>query len=159
MNFFKNLIAYGAVLLHRMAGHIPLANLITAARYTSGLKPITANELVLRHALVKFDSTELTALNCTTAAIPLGIARAELAAGDIGNIAILGAAPGTEIAIADAAIARDAFIVPAVTAGRARTLPVTTGTYYVFGRAITAAGAATDEFEFAPCVPYKVVVP
>ena len=159
MNFLKKLIAFGAVVLHRMAGHIPLANLITATRYSYGMKPLTANELILRHALVRFDTTELTVLNCNTAGIPLGVARAELASGDIGNIAILGASSGTEIAIADAAIARDAFIVPAVTAGRARTLPVTTGTYYVFGRAITAAGAAADEFEFAPCVPYKVVVP
>lgn len=159
MNFFKTLIGSVAVLLHRLAGHTALANIITATRYSNGRKTLTANEAVLRHALVKFDTTETTALNCTTAAIPLGIARAELASGDQGDIAILGAAPGTEIAIADAAIARDAFIVPAVTAGRARTLPGTTGTYYVFGRAITAAGAAADEFEFAPCVPYKVVVP
>lgn len=159
MKYFKTLIAFAAGLLHRMAGHIPLANLITATRYNNGRKTLTANEAVLRHALVKFDTTDSTILNCTTSAIPLGVARGELASGDGGDIAILGSTPGTEIAIADAAIARDAFVVPAATAGRARTLPGTTGTYYVFGRAITAAGAAADEFEFSPCTPYKVVVP
>lgn len=157
----KFLIILGgiAAMYHRLCGHVAMANLITATRYNNGIKTYTANEAVLRNALVKFDTTETTVLNCATTAIPIGIANAELASGDPGAIRVLGACPGTEIGIADAAIAKDALLAPGTTAGRIRTLPATTGTWWVVGKALTAAGAAADEFEFAPCAPYKVVVP
>lgn len=73
------------------------------------------------------------------------------------NVALLGAAKGTLVGVASAAIAAGDYIVGQTT-GRFRTLPTSAGTYYVEGKAVTAASADGDEFEFVPCLPYAVTV-
>ena len=138
---------------------VALANTITAARYTDGKKTLTADAAIARHQLLKSGSSETAVALATSAAKPLGIARGAYDSGDPVAVYLLGASHGTEIGIADAAIAVDARVVPGTTAGRLRTLPAVTGTYWVCGTALTAAGAAGDEFEFIPSVPYPVVVP
>ena len=89
---------------------------------------------------------------------PLGLAmNATDAAEDDVGVELPGAAPGTKVAIASAAIAAGARVCPTA-AGKVVTLPTDTGTYYVTGRAITAADADDDKIEIEGCTPYPVVV-
>jgi hypothetical protein len=89
---------------------------------------------------------------------PIGVATSatDAAEDDVG--VELFSAPGTKKGVALAAIAVGARLC-AATAGKVQTLPTTVnGTYYVIGRAITAAAAAADEIEYEGCVPYPVVI-
>lgn len=92
--------------------------------------------------------------------IPLGVITDEAGgANEPVTVQLLGSHPGTVKVVADAAIAAGAFVVLATTAGRVRTLPGTTGTYYIIGRALTAAGAAGDELTVDPTPCVQRVVP
>lgn len=90
---------------------------------------------------------------------PLGLSlSATDAAGDVVGVELPGAAPGTKTAIAGEVIAAGLRIC-AGAAGKAVALPAAPGgTYYVTGRALTAADADGDTIEIEGCVPYPVVV-
>lgn len=91
--------------------------------------------------------------------IPLGVITDEAAAiEDIVNVALFGASECTLKVQAAAAIAQGDFVV-AGAAGQIRTLPVAAGTYYIIGRALTAAAAQGDIVEIDPSVPIQRVVP
>lgn len=95
---------------------------------------------------------------CGTGDIPIGIIEDEAgAAEDPVNVAHFGGAGRTLKGVASAAITAGDFLVPAAN-GQVRTLPGSSGTYYIIGRALTAAAAAADEVEFDPCVPVQRVV-
>lgn len=64
---------------------------------------------------------------------------------------------GTKLVTASEAIAAGDEVV-ATAAGKAAKLPTAGGTYYVIGRALTAAAADGDVFELHDCVPAKRVV-
>jgi hypothetical protein len=96
----------------------------------------------------------------TTAATecPTGLSmHATDAAEDVVSVELPGAAAGTKIATASAAIAVNDLICPTA-AGKAVKLPAVGGTYYVTGRAITPATGDGVTFEFEGCTPYPVVV-
>ena len=68
---------------------------------------------------------------------------------------ILGLNEDTERMIAGAPIAIDALLTTAAD-GQVQTLPAAAGTYWVLGKAKTAALAQNDQVEVIPCFPYQV---
>jgi len=67
---------------------------------------------------------------------------------------ILGLNEDTERMIASGAIAIDAMLTTDA-AGQVRAVPVASGTYWIIGKAKTAAAAAGDQVEAVPCFPYQ----
>ena len=89
---------------------------------------------------------------------PIGLTEhATDAAEDEVAIELPGASKGTKTATASAAIAVNDRLC-ATAAGKVVALPVAGGTYYVIGRALTAAGADGVLVEFEGCTPVPVVV-
>lgn len=115
--------------------------------------------LATRFLLVK-QGTDVNHIAVAGAAdIAYGVATDEAAAAeDLVAVAILGAQDKTLPMVASAAIAADAFVVSAA-GGKIRTLPATTGTYYIIGKALEAAAADGDPIEVASCFPIQRVVP
>lgn len=145
-------------LVHTRKGHVPIPNTILATIYPTGKKTYAATAALKRWDLLKFTS-KLAADICTSSDIPFGVALHASDAADSAAVAVLGAFPGTMIGTADAAITLgDRLVCGSSTAGRIKTYPGTTGTWYVIGIAITAASGAGVEFEYAPCLPLKIVV-
>lgn len=68
---------------------------------------------------------------------------------------ILGLNEDTERMIAGAAIAIDALITTAA-GGQVQAVPSASGTYWVTGKAKTAAVAQNDQVEVIPCFPYQL---
>ena len=68
---------------------------------------------------------------------------------------ILGLNEDTERMIASSAIAIDALLTTDA-AGQVRTVPAAAGTYWVIGKAKTAAVAQNDQVEVIPCFPYQL---
>lgn len=115
--------------------------------------------LTRRHLLVKI-GTDINHVAINTASdIPLGVVDDEAeAAEDPVNVQLLGQKPGTVLVVAGAAITAGAFVV-GTAAGKVITLPGTTGSYYIIGRALEAAGADLDVINIAHCFPILRVVP
>lgn len=97
--------------------------------------------------------------------VPLGILlNDEIATDEVDvvpkNIALFGLWPESLPAVAEAAIAVDAWLTPGVgTLGRVKTLPVTTaGTYWVIGKSRFTVAAAGDPVSIAHCVPFQVTI-
>lgn len=113
----------------------------------------------LRNALVKIGSdADHVAVTTAGTENPLGVCNDEATAAEqYVNICLLGQKPGTVIMSAHAAIAAGDMLVAAAD-GRVQTLPATSGTYYVVGRALNAAAAQDDDVEVAHTLPYPVVV-
>jgi hypothetical protein len=142
-------------------GAIALANIISVGIWPNGVRSYASEGVIGRYALVKRGTNKATqVLVCGAADIPLGITRDEAAgAGQDIGVRMLGATPGSEIGVCDAAIAIEDRLVPATTAGRLRKLPAAAGTYYVVGVALSLTNNAGEQVEFVPCTPYPVVVP
>lgn len=112
-----------------------------------------------RYLLAKLGADAAHADIAAAADIPIGFFTDEAtAAEDPVNVNLLGTTPTTQIGVASAAIALGAFIVPDA-GGKIRTLPVTTGTYYIIGRALSVAAANNDPVVVDPCFPIQRVVP
>lgn len=89
---------------------------------------------------------------------PIGLTtHATDAAEDEVGVELPGASEGTKVAVAAGVIGVNDRIC-ATANGRAVKLPTAGGTYWVVGRALTAAGAANVAFEFEGCTPYPVIV-
>ena len=73
------------------------------------------------------------------------------------SVRLLGKGGDTKLAVASAAIAADARVVPAA-AGKVQTIPTAQGTYWVVGRAVTAAAADGDPIEIDDCHPFQVTI-
>ncbi len=145
-------------------------NLLSAANvaegdHADGVKSFAADAaLTETNSLVKIG----TDVDHVTAAgndeIPDGVAQSEMTALNITDglriaVKLLGAAKGTLLVRASAAIdpTSVAFVCSAA-AGRVKALPTAGGTYYIVGKPLTAAAAAGDIIEIAPCVPTQRVV-
>lgn len=114
--------------------------------------------LATRYLLVKVGSDVDHIAVAGAADIPLGVALDEPAAAeDLCAVQLLGTAGRTIPMVASAAITLDDFVVAAAN-GKIRTLPGTTGTYYIIGRALKAAAADGDLIEIDPCFPIQRVV-
>lgn len=97
--------------------------------------------------------------------VPYGILQNdEVAADEVGaiikSVSVFGLYPESLPAVAAAAIAAGDRLVPDLaTPGRVKTIPGTTGTYMVIGRARYAAAAAGDPVSIIHNVPREVAVP
>ena len=122
------------------------------------LSRYAASAFTARHLLCKIGADETHVALCGAADIPLGLCDDEAeAAEDPINVVALGSSEGTLKARASAAIALGAMVVPDAN-GKVRTLPAAAGTYYIIGRALTAAAADGDELEIAPTFPVQRIV-
>lgn len=115
--------------------------------------------MAIRYVLVKIGTDANHVAVAGVADIPWGVATDEAAAAeDLIAVAFLGAQSKTLPMVASAAIAAGDMVVAAAN-GKIRTLPATTGTYYIIGRACEAAGADLDVIEVDPTFPIQRVVP
>lgn len=109
-----------------------------------------------RFVLAKVGSAADRVAICGSADAPIGVITDEATgAGEIVNVALLGARPGTVRMVAAGAIAQGALLEPAAN-GRAQTLGAGTGTHHVVGRALDAA-AAGDVIEVDPFYFLRVI--
>jgi hypothetical protein len=165
MNILFTLLALMAVLALLatcvwLAKRNPLTFLANVAEGTHahGITKLADAAITTRHLLVKIGTDIGHVALAGVSDIPLGVATDEPAAAeDPVNVALLGAGDSTLLGVASAAITAGDLLAPAAS-GKLRTLPATTGTYYIVGRAITAAGADGDTIEFVPSFPVQRVV-
>jgi hypothetical protein len=114
--------------------------------------------ITTRNLLVRFGTDASHVALAGVNDIPLGFATDEAAAAEEGvSVSLLGIQESGVIGVASAAIAAGALLVPAAN-GKLRTLPGTSGSYYIVGRALNAAAADGDELELVPTFPVLRVV-
>jgi hypothetical protein len=94
---------------------------------------------------------------CGASDLPLALSLDAAVINDTVPIALLGATPGTLVAIASEAITQGEEVFTAAS-GKLQDLPVGAGTYYSVGYAYTAASGDNAEFEIIPHTPRKLVV-
>lgn len=137
-------------------------NSISAANVAEGthegaITRLADAAITSRNLVVKIGSDENHIALAGTSDIPLGVCTDEAdAAEDEVNVNLLGGARETQLGVASGSIAAGDFIVPGAS-GTVRTLPGTSGTYYIIGRALKAATDGNN-VEFDPCVPVQRVV-
>lgn len=130
---------------------------IAASIYPCGKKTYLLDAAVSSKFLVgKAGTDEDHIAVCGASDVPKGIITDEGAIGDPVNVELFGAGEDTGIGIASGTIAADDRLVPAASGG-VKTLPATSGTYWIIGRAIKAA-ADTKPVEYVKCFPYQVTV-
>lgn len=144
------------------------ANAITAVNTTpkGRCTRLADANFTLRYLLCKPGSDASHIAICTAADIPLGVVpdstpTTDQAASDLSYplpVELLGSCEDTQRMVASAAIAVGALVVPDA-AGKVKTLPVVTGTYYIVGRALSAAGADGDLIEVSTTFPIINRVP
>lgn len=135
----------------------PLAN-IAEGFAPSSKTYLTDGAISTRFLLAKIgsDSSHVTLAGVND--VPLGVIADEAAvAEDAVAVRLFGLQSEGGIGVAGAAISAGDLLVPAAN-GKMRTLPGTSGTYYVIGRALKAAGADGDPIEFVPSFPVQRVV-
>lgn len=139
--------------------HYEFCNIAEGTYPTGCMSKLADVALTRRHLLVKI-GTDVNHVAINTASdIPLGVVDDEAeAAEDPVNVQLLGQKEGTVLMVAGAAITAGAFVV-GTAAGKVITLPGTTGSYYIIGRAMEAAGADLDVINVAHCFPILRVVP
>lgn len=157
--FFLALAAL-AVCAERLLGRerYEFANIAEGTYSTGNMSRLADAALSTRHLVVKIGSDINHVAVAGTADIALGVVNdAAEAAEDPVNVQILGRAEGTILMVASAAITAGDMVVTAAS-GKIRTLPGTTGTYYIIGRALEAAAADGDVINVAHCFPIQRVV-
>lgn len=135
---------------------IPMIN--ETARHANGFVTRKCDAALADGVLVKVGSdADHVAVATAATEKPLGIAfGATDAAEDVIGIELF-TSQGTKKATAVAAIDVDDLLCAAA-GGKIQKVPVAAGTYYIIGRALTAAGAAGVVVEFEGCLPIKTVV-
>ncbi|MBI5770827.1 MAG: DUF2190 family protein [Verrucomicrobia bacterium] len=114
--------------------------------------------ITTRNAVVKIGSDAAHIAVAGTGDIAIGVCQDEpSAAEDPVSVVHFGSADRTLLVVASAAISAGDMIVTAAS-GKVRALPGTTGTYYIIGRALTAATADGDTIELDPCFPVQRAV-
>jgi hypothetical protein len=109
--------------------------------------------LTTRYLLVKSGSDAAHFAACGASDKPLGVCLDEPEAAESeAAIFFLGAGKGTVLMVASEAIAAGADVYAAAS-GKVQDEPGSAGTYYMVGRAVTAAGADGDILEVVPCLP------
>jgi len=107
--------------------------------------------------LAKANSTPGQVDVCGASDCPVGVATDEADAGDPLALKILGVSPQSVLLTASGAISAGAFLYAAAS-GKVQGEPTSAGTYYLVGRALTAATGAGDQLEVETCVPVKLIV-
>jgi hypothetical protein len=168
MNFTLTQIIVACLLLASIAllawrarkPKVHFANIAEGRRATGNRSYLADAAIATRFFVVKQGSdADHIAASAANTDIPLGVCTDEpTAAEESANVAIFGAAQGTIKVVAQAAITAGA-LVQSNGDGKIITLKATTGTWYILGRAITAAAADGDVIEIAHYVPVQRVVP
>jgi hypothetical protein len=135
-----------------------LANGISDGTHAAAVTLLSDAAISTRFLLVRIGSDAAHVALCGVGDIALGVATDETAAAEEPvNVQLLGIGESTCLGVASAAIAAGALVVAAAS-GKLRTLPTATGSYHIIGRALVAAGADNDRFEFIPTFPVLRVV-
>lgn len=134
-------------------------NAMTDGPHATGKITLRADAaLTARYLAVKRGSDADHVAVCGAADKPLGLCLDEpSAAEEPAAIGLLGATPGSCLAVAAEAIAADADVFTAAN-GKLQDEPAIAGTYYLVGKSVTAATADGDQFEVIPRLPLKFVV-
>lgn len=142
-------------------GRGPIAVNIGAGTHETSIPLLSDEAVTLKHLLVTraaASDADHFAL-CQADEEPIGICPDEVAADEVGEsraVHLLSRGP-TRLMVASEAIAKDDYVVTAA-AGKVQDDPAVAGTYYIVGRALSAAGADGDEFEVETFRPIKYVV-
>ena len=117
-----------------------------------------------RYLIAKRGAQSYSVAMANAGDIPYGVVPDMTPTTDAGDLSyplpvnILGLNEDTERMIAAGAIAIDALVTPAA-GGQVQTVTgIAPGTYWVCGKAGTAAVAQNDQVEVIPCFPYQVTV-
>ena len=139
--------------------HLTLANSGFVGVWRDGCKTLpTAAVTTGQHRLLKLTDTGTTWTQCGTTDIPIAFTEDHsTVAGDLIEGRLLGVYCDTAIGTASGAITANDQLVAGAN-GTVRTLPATTGTYYIIDRALESA-ADTAQVPFAHCFPIQRVVP
>jgi hypothetical protein len=89
--------------------------------------------------------------------IPVGVATDQAFDGDPIAMKLLANGAQTVLMVASGAIATGSILYGAAN-GQVQTVPTTAGTYYLVGRALTAATGQNEQIEAETCLPVKVTV-
>lgn len=149
-------------LLRSLRASRPRGQTMSLCNIGEGFQPrcktyLADGALTARNLLVKLGSDFVHVTPAGVSDIALGFATDETSAAEEGvAVNLLGVQERGALGVASGAIAAGDFLVAGAT-GTVRTLPVTTGTYYIVGRAIKAA-ADTAPVELVPCFPIQRVV-
>jgi hypothetical protein len=134
-------------------GSVRLANIAEGTHGSGRITKLTDAAISGRYRVVKFGSDSAhVAVAIATDTFPIGIVTDEASAAELPvNVALFGQTEGTiKILLAGTVAAGDE--IEATTGGAGLKLPITTGTYYPFGRAL-AAGVSGDTVEIMTYVP------
>jgi hypothetical protein len=116
-----------------------------------------ASAFTSKYLLAMADATAGEVDPCDATECPVGIATDEARIGDPLALKILGVSPQSVLVRANGAFSAGVYLYAAA-GGCVQTEPATAGTYYLIGRALTAATAAGDLIEAETCVPVKLIV-
>jgi hypothetical protein len=138
--------------------HYEFANIAEGTYPTGSMTRLTDAAITRRHLVVAIGTDINHVALAGTTSVALGVVDDEAeAAEDPVNVQLLGNKPGTILMVASAAITAGAQVVTAAD-GKIRTLPGTTGTYHIIGRALEAAGADNDVINVQHCYPTQRIV-
>lgn len=142
----------------RPRGHQLQALVNVAEGFQPAIKTYLADAAIAtRNLLVKKGSDGAHVAVCGVGDIPLGVAHDTPSAAEEGvAVTRFGLHHEGELGVASGAIAVEDMLV-AGAAGTVRKLPAAAGTYYIIGRA-TSAAADTEAFEYIPTFPVQRVV-
>jgi hypothetical protein len=139
---------------HQLSALVNIAEGFQPAKKTY----LTDAAVAQRYLLAKHGTDASHAGICGVGDIPLGIYTDEATAAEEGvNVDKFGLSDEGKLGIASGAIAVGEYLVPGA-AGTVRKLPTAAGTYYIIGRA-TSAAADTEKVEYTPSFPIQRVVP
>lgn len=135
-----------------------LANSVAEKTHINRLSKLADAAHSYRYLLVKTGSdADHIAVN-GAGDLPLGVCSdTPEAAEDVAAVDLFAATGETRLMVASEAIAAGAYVFTAA-AGKVQDEPAVAGTYYLVGRARTAAGADLDVIEVESCLPIKLTV-
>ena len=147
----------GALVATHGSSRRPVFSNIAQGTHAGYITVTAASAFVSKYLLAKANSSAGQIDVCGVGDCPVGIATDEAAVGDPVALKIPGVSPQSVLVTASAAISTGAYLYTAAN-GKVQAEPATAGTYYLIGRALTAATAAGDQIEAETCVPVKLVV-
>lgn len=157
---FCCLCAFAAqAILGAGSSYLAAANTYDGAVQTHAESTTRTNDAAItaRHLLWKKGSADTGVALSGVADIPLGtIDNTETATGAIQAVLLLGRGPTKKMVASEAITAGEEVFTAA--SGKVQDRPSGSGTYYLLGIALTAAGADGDILEVNDCVPQKLVI-
>jgi len=146
-----------ALLAARFPSRRPVFANIAQGTHAGYLTVTAASAFGSKYLLAKADSTAGEIDVCGAGDCPVGVAGDEADEGDPLALKILGVNPQSVLVAASGTIPSESYLYTAAN-GEVQAEPTTAGTYYLVGRALTAATAAGDIIEAETCLPVKLIV-